>query len=81
MSGGSNSPDIREKIVEFITKHGSATYKELVNYCGKVRSMIHDNCTILENKDVIERHYHNNGRRGRPRVFFKLTSKENDENE
>lgn len=54
-------------------KKGARQRKELVSALNTPRTTIYDNLEKLESKGIAERYRVYNGRRGRPRKFWKLT--------
>lgn len=63
---------IQFKLVKTLTKNGKMTRKELVKELGRPRTTIYDNLVVLQKQEVVEKFSCNNGKRGRPKVYWGL---------
>ena len=72
----SNSKDyispIQHNLMKTLEKSGPLTRKELVNELKTARTTIYDNLIKLQKQKMIEKFTRNDGKRGRPLVFWKL---------
>ena len=72
----SNSKDyispIQHNLMKTLEKSGPLTRKELVNELKTARTTIYDNLIKLQKQKMIEKFSRNDGKRGRPVVFWKL---------
>ena len=63
---------IQHNLIKTLGKSGPLTRKELVNELKTARTTIYDNLLKLQKQKMIEKFTRNDGRRGRPLVFWKL---------
>jgi len=64
---------IQHDIIKTLEKNGPLTRKELVTKLKTARTTIYDNLFKLQKQKIIERFTRNDGKVGRPLVFWKLT--------
>ena len=63
---------IQNNLLKTLEETGPSTRKELVNYLNTPRTTIYDNLLKLQKRRLIEKFSRNDGRRGRPQVYWKL---------
>lgn len=63
---------IQFNLIKTLEKKGPSTRKELVHYLDTPRTTIYDNLIKLQKRKVVEKFSRNNGKRGRPRTFWKI---------
>ncbi|MFX1237280.1 MAG: hypothetical protein ACFFAS_18385 [Promethearchaeota archaeon] len=63
---------IQYNLIKLLKKSGPMTRKELVDKLSTARTTIYDNLIKLQKLKQIEKFTRNNGKRGRPLVFWKL---------
>jgi len=63
---------IQHNLIKTLEKNGPLTRKELVNELKTARTTIYDNLLKLQKQKMIEKFSRNDGKRGRPVVFWKL---------
>ena len=63
---------IQHNLMKTLEKSGPLTRKELVNELKTARTTIYDNLIKLQKQKMIEKFTRNDGKRGRPLVFWKL---------
>ena len=63
---------IQHNLIKTLEKSGPLTRKELVNELKTARTTIYDNLIKLQKQKLIEKFSRNDGKRGRPLVFWKL---------
>ena len=63
---------IQHNLIKTLGKSGPLTRKELVNELKTARTTIYDNLLKLQKQKMIEKFTRNDGKRGRPLVFWKL---------
>jgi predicted ArsR family transcriptional regulator len=63
---------IQHNLIKTLEKSGPLTRKELVNELKTARTTIYDNLIKLQKQKMIEKFTRNEGKRGRPLVFWKL---------
>jgi predicted ArsR family transcriptional regulator len=63
---------LQNSLIEVLENDGPSTRRELVKLLKTPRTTIYDNLLKLQKKMIIEKFSRNNGRRGRPLVFWKL---------
>ena len=66
-------PPIQNKLIKLLEENGPMTRKDLVNRSKSARTTIYDNLVKLQKLKQIEKFSRNNGERGRPLVFWKLS--------
>ena len=62
----------QNNLIKILQVNGPMTRKDLVNQLRVPRTTIYDNLVKLQKQKVIEKFTRNNGRRGRPLVFWKI---------
>jgi len=71
-----NSMDIvtptQYNLIKSLKIDGPLTRKDFVNQLNIPRTTIYDNLVKLQKRRVVEKVIRNNGKRGRPLVFWKL---------
>ena len=63
---------IQNNLIKILQKNGPMTRRDLVNQLHTPRTTIYDNLIKLQKRKVVEKSIRNNGKRGRPQVFWKL---------
>ena len=63
---------IQSTLLKTLEDSGPSTRKELVNYLNTPRTTIYDNLLKLQKRKLIEKFSRNDGKRGRPLVYWKL---------
>ena len=63
---------IQHSLIKTLRKFGPSTRKDLVNELDTPRTTIYDNLLKLQKRKLIEKFSRNNGKRGRPLIFWKL---------
>ncbi len=63
---------IQNNLIKVLQRLGPMTRRDLVNQLNTPRTTIYDNLIKLHKRKVVEKFTRNNGRRGRPLVFWKL---------
>lgn len=63
---------LQDRILEVLSKHGDCIRKDLVKIINHPRTTIYDNLLKLQKRKLIEKYTMNNGKRGRPIVYWKL---------
>lgn len=63
---------IQHSLVKTLQNSGPLSRRELVRKLETPRTTIYDNLLKLQKNKLIEKFSRNNGRRGRPLVFWKL---------
>lgn len=63
---------IQYSLIKLLKSGGSLTRKEIVNQLKTPRTTIYDNLNKLQKRKVVEKYSRNNGKRGRPNVYWKL---------
>jgi predicted ArsR family transcriptional regulator len=63
---------IQNNLIKVLQRLGPMTRRDLVNQLNTPRTTIYDNLIKLQKRKVIEKFSRNNGKRGRPLVFWKL---------
>ncbi|MGB5909564.1 MAG: hypothetical protein WBH31_00075 [Promethearchaeia archaeon] len=63
---------IQHSLIKTLRKYGPTTRKDLVNELDTPRTTIYDNLLKLQKIKLIEKFSRNNGKRGRPSIFWKL---------
>lgn len=64
---------IQTNLIKTLQQMGPSTRRDLVSYLKTPRTTIYDNLLKLQKRKVVERFSRNNGKRGRPLIFWKLT--------
>jgi len=63
---------IQNNLIKTLKQDGPLTRRDLVNQLNTPRTTIYDNLIKLQKRKVVEKFTRNNGKRGRPLVFWKL---------
>jgi len=63
---------IQNNLIKILKQDGPLTRRDLVNQLNTPRTTIYDNLIKLQKRKVVEKFTRNNGKRGRPLVFWKL---------
>ncbi|MFX0072570.1 MAG: hypothetical protein ACFFAO_15905 [Candidatus Hermodarchaeota archaeon] len=63
---------IQNSLIKSLQTKGPSTRRELVNHLNTPRTTIYDNLLKLQKRKIVEKFTRNNGRRGRPLVFWKI---------
>ena len=66
---------IQHNLVKALDNVGPLTRKELVKHLKTPRTTIYDNLVKLQKRKLIEKYSRNDGKRGRPTVFWRLRNK------
>ncbi|MFO7795993.1 MAG: helix-turn-helix domain-containing protein [Promethearchaeati archaeon] len=59
-------------LIKKLKEEGPLTRRQLVNKLRTPRTTIYDNLVKLQKKKVVEKFSRNNGKRGRPKVYWKI---------
>ena len=62
----------QNSLMKLLQVNGPMTRKDLVNQLNTARTTIYDNLLKLQKRKVVEKFTRNNGKRGRPLVFWKI---------
>jgi len=62
----------QNNLIKILQMNGPMTRKDLVNQLKVPRTTIYDNLVKLQKRKVIEKFSRNNGKRGRPLIFWKI---------
>ena len=65
---------IQNNLVKTLDDKGPLTRRELVKALGTPRTTIYDNLLKLQKLRVVEKFSRNEGKRGRPMIFWKVNS-------
>ncbi|MBD3193806.1 MAG: hypothetical protein GF317_02045 [Candidatus Lokiarchaeota archaeon] len=60
------------KLIKTLDQQGPQTRKQLVNSLKTPRTTIYDNLVKLQKNRVVEKFSRNNGKRGRPKVYWRI---------
>ena len=63
---------IQYNLIKTLENLGPVTRRELVKQLNTPRTTIYDNLVKLQKRKIIDKFTRNNGKRGRPLVFWKL---------
>lgn len=63
---------IQNNLIKLLQKDGPLTRRDLVKQTETPRTTIYDNLIKLQGRKVVEKFTKNNGKRGRPLVFYKI---------
>ncbi|MFX0059885.1 MAG: helix-turn-helix domain-containing protein [Candidatus Heimdallarchaeota archaeon] len=63
---------LQHNLIKTLQSNGPITRRELVKYLNIPRTTIYDNLLKLQKRKIIEKFTRNNGKRGRPLVFWKI---------
>ncbi|MHA1782271.1 MAG: helix-turn-helix domain-containing protein [Promethearchaeota archaeon] len=67
-----NLTPLQYRLIKILKEYGPSTRRELVKHLNIPRTTIYDNLLKLQKRKMLEKFTRNNGRRGRPLVFWKL---------
>lgn len=62
----------QNNLIKILQVNGPMTRRDLVNQLKVPRTTIYDNLVKLQKQKVIEKFSRNNGKRGRPLIFWKI---------
>ncbi|MEJ2250538.1 MAG: hypothetical protein P8Y97_12910 [Candidatus Lokiarchaeota archaeon] len=62
-------------LIKKLESDGPLTRRQLVRQLKTPRTTIYDNLVKLQQRKIVEKFSRNNGKRGRPRIFWKIKSK------
>ena len=62
---------IQNNLIKTLKKIGPMTRRELVHQLNTPRTTVYDNLLKLQKIKLVERYARNNGKRGRPLVFWR----------
>lgn len=65
---------LQHNLIKTLKLNGAITRRELVKSLNVPRTTIYDNLLKLQKRKIIEKFTRNNGKRGRPLVFWKIKS-------
>ena len=63
---------IQDNLLKFLDHTGPTTRSDLVKQLGTPRTTIYDNLLKLQKRKLIEKYTRNNGKRGRPLVYWQI---------
>ncbi len=63
---------IQYNLIKLLKNGGPLTRKDIVNHLKTPRTTIYDNLNKLQKRRVVEKYSRNNGKRGRPNVYWRL---------
>jgi len=63
---------IQHNLLKTLDRTGPTTRKDLVKQLNTARTTIYDNLIKLQKRKLIEKFSRNDGKRGRPLVFWKI---------
>jgi len=63
---------IQHNLLKTLERTGPTTRKDLVKQLNTARTTIYDNLIKLQKRKLIEKFSRNDGKRGRPLVFWKI---------
>ncbi|MBD3211116.1 MAG: hypothetical protein GF311_00795 [Candidatus Lokiarchaeota archaeon] len=64
---------LQYNLLQILKNEGPLTRKQLVNELNTPRTTIYDNLVKLQKQKVVEKFSRNNGKRGRPKVYWKIS--------
>jgi predicted ArsR family transcriptional regulator len=64
--------NIQQNLYDILRINGDMTRKQLKKELNIPRTTIYDNLVKLQKRKLIEKYSKNNGKRGRPKVFWKI---------
>ena len=64
---------IQNTILKTLDAKGPLTRRDLVKFLGTARTTIYDNLLKLQKEKLVEKFTRNDGNRGRPLVFWKIS--------
>jgi predicted transcriptional regulator len=64
--------ELQLKLLACLDYNGPLTRKELVRKLERPRTTIFDNLTKLQEQGLVKKYSRNNGKRGRPYVYWKI---------
>ncbi len=62
----------QNSLMKILQVNGPMTRRDLVSKLNSARTTIYDNLVKLQKRKVVEKFTRNNGKRGRPLVFWKI---------
>ncbi|MHA1283479.1 MAG: hypothetical protein ACTSVV_16530 [Promethearchaeota archaeon] len=63
---------LQQNLIKILESSGPLTRKELVQILKTPRTTIYDNLLKLQKRKIVEKFSRNEGKRGRPKVFWKV---------
>lgn len=63
---------IQNNLIRLLKNDGPLTRKQIVNQLDTPRTTVFDNLTKLQKRRVVEKFSRNNGKRGRPKVYWRI---------
>lgn len=60
-------------LIKILKTDGPLTRRQLVKELERPRTTIYDNLVKLQKQKVVEKFSRNNGKRGRPKVYWKIS--------
>lgn len=63
---------LQYNLIKILKNNGPLTRKELVNQLNTPRTTIYDNLVKLQKENVVKKFSRNNGKRGRPKIYWKI---------
>ena len=63
---------IQNNLIKLLKNDGPLTRKQIVNQLDTPRTTVFDNLTKLQKRRVVEKFSRNNGKRGRPKVYWRI---------
>lgn len=64
---------LQYNLIKTLKNDGPLTRKQLVSDLKTPRTTIYDNLVKLQKQKVVEKFSRNNGKRGRPKVYWKIS--------
>jgi len=62
-------------LIKTLKERGPSTRRDLVNQLNTPRTTIYDNLKNLLDNEIIKRFSRNNGKRGRPKIYWEIAKK------
>ena len=72
MDGNFLLSPIQNNLIKLLKNDGPLTRKQIVNQLDTPRTTVFDNLTKLQKRRVVEKFSRNNGKRGRPKVYWRI---------
>ena len=72
MDGNILLSPIQNNLIRLLKNDGPLTRKQIVNQLDTPRTTVFDNLTKLQKRRVVEKFSRNNGKRGRPKVYWRI---------
>jgi len=63
---------LQYNLIKILKNNGPLTRKELVNQLNTPRTTIYDNLVKLQKENVVKKFSRNNGKRGRPKIYWEI---------